>query len=146
MENNKFILNKTIPLISVSTHHKKLKGLFEFFDGFEIEDNTIIVELTVPHTPEIIEAIESVEIDLLPVPDVTPRQIRLALIQFGVSEEMILNAISQLPEPTRSVAKIEWEHSTAFQRNRPLVKAVGQMLNWNDAQLDALWANAKEIV
>jgi hypothetical protein len=78
-----------------------------------------------------------------PIPDVTPRQIRQALVLSGVNMEQIEAALDSLPEPTRSLAKIEWEYSIAFQRNRPLVAQVGTMLGWTSAQIDDLWALAR---
>lgn len=73
------------------------------------------------------------------ISDVTPRQIRQALILSGVSMSSIDSALNSLPEPTKSLALTEWEYSIAFQRHRPLVAQVGQMLGWNNSQLDALW-------
>lgn len=77
------------------------------------------------------------------LPDVTPRQIRQALILSGISLDSIETTLDNLPEPTRSMAKIEWEYSTAFQRNRPLVIQVGTLLGWTSEQLDDLWTLAK---
>jgi hypothetical protein len=77
------------------------------------------------------------------IEDVTPRQMRQALILSGVSLSQIDDAINSLPEPTKSLAMVEWEYSVAFQRHRPIVAQVAQMLGWNDAQLDALWKMAK---
>lgn len=77
--------------------------------------------------------------------DVTPRQMRQALVLSGVSLEMIENALNSLSEPTRSLARIEWEYSIAFQRNRPLVTQVGLMLGWTDTQIDALWRLAASL-
>lgn len=79
------------------------------------------------------------------LPDVTPRQIRQALIISGVSMAQIDSAIAQLPEPTKSMAQIEWEYSTAFQRNRPLVAAVASLLGWTNDQLDQLWQLARSL-
>ena len=79
------------------------------------------------------------------IQNVTPRQIRQALILSGISIEMIDGALDSLPEPTRSLAKAEWEYSIAFERNRPLVKSVAIMLGWNDEQLDNLWILAKSL-
>lgn len=73
------------------------------------------------------------------VPDVTPRQIRQALILSGISLSQIDSALDSLPEPIKSLAKAEWEYSNSFQRTRPLVSSVGQMLGWTNAQVDALW-------
>jgi hypothetical protein len=73
------------------------------------------------------------------IPDVTPRQIRQALIMSGISIAQIESALDGLPEPTRSIALVEWEYSIAFQRSRPLVAAVGQLLGKSSDELDALW-------
>lgn len=76
---------------------------------------------------------------------ITARQIRIALLLIGLSEEMIEAALDTLDEPTRSIAKIEWHKSTEFDRNDELVGMVGQMLGWNDEQLDQLWVTAATI-
>jgi len=73
------------------------------------------------------------------IPDVTPRQIRQALIMSGLTLQQITDALDSLSEPTKSMAKIEWEYSISFQRSRPLVVAVGQLLGWTSTQLDDLW-------
>jgi hypothetical protein len=76
------------------------------------------------------------------IPDVTPRQIKQALVLSGVTLQSIDDALNSLSEPTKSLAKIEWEYSISFQRSRPLVNSVGQMLGWTSQQLDALWIYA----
>lgn len=73
------------------------------------------------------------------LPPVTARQIRRALLDFGLTEVDILAALGTLPEPTKSQALIEWEYSNEFFRNHFLVPMVGQMLGWNSDQLDELW-------
>ena len=79
------------------------------------------------------------------IPDATPRQFRQALVLMGISVNQIEAALDQLPEPTRSLAQIEWEYSTAFIRTNPLVAQVGQLLGWTSEQLDALWKLAKTL-
>lgn len=76
------------------------------------------------------------------LPDCTPRQIRQALVLAGVSMEQIELALNAMPEPMRTLAKIEWEYSTAFIRSNTLVENVGLMLGWTPEQLDALWITA----
>lgn len=73
------------------------------------------------------------------ISQVTARQIRRALLAYGLTESTILGALNTLSEPTKSAALIEWEYSNEFFRNNPLVPMVGQMLGWNDDQLDDLW-------
>lgn len=79
------------------------------------------------------------------LPDVTPRQMRQALILSGVSMTMIEDALGSLPEPTKSLALVEWEYSIAFKRRNPLVISVGVMLGWTSAQLDDLWTMAGKL-
>lgn len=76
------------------------------------------------------------------LPDVTPRQIRQALILSGVTMSSIEAALATLPSPMKELAQTEWEYSISFQRNRPLVSSVGQMLGWTPEQLDSLWVFA----
>lgn len=77
-----------------------------------------------------------------PIGDVTPRQIRQVMVLNGISVATIETALSTLPEPLQSLAKIEWEYSVAFQRHRPLVIQMGALLGFTSDQLDALWKQA----
>lgn len=79
------------------------------------------------------------------IPDVTPRQIRQALLLSGISLAQIDTAINSLNEPVRSLARVEWEYSNMFQRNRPLVGQVAIMLGWTTQQLDTLWLYASTL-
>lgn len=76
---------------------------------------------------------------------VTPRQIRLALWNQGITAEMIDESLNSLPEPEKSLALIEWEYSTIFERTHPLVNNVGLLLGWNEDQLNELWAYASTL-
>ena len=105
------------------------------------EENEVVGSVTLPDdTPET-EWGNLLGCYALPVviPDVSPRQIRTALILSGVSLTDIDTALNSLSEPMKSIAKIEWEYSVSFQRDRDLVNSVGQMLGWTSDQLDALW-------
>lgn len=79
------------------------------------------------------------------IPDVTPRQMRQALILSGMSLASIDAAIAALPAPMNSLAQVEWEYSISFQRNRPLVLQMASVFGWSSAQLDALWALAASL-
>lgn len=82
---------------------------------------------------------------IIEISDVTPRQMRQALILMGISLSSIENALNTLSEPMQSLARIEWEYSISFQRKRPIVLAIGQILGMNSDQLDAIWALAKSL-
>lgn len=107
-------------------------------------NNNIIGTLTLPDDTSEAEwsAALSTYQNKPPIPDVTPRQMRQALILSGISLANIDATIATLPDPIKSLAQVEWEYSIAFERNRPLVAEVGAMLGWTSNQLDALWALA----
>jgi len=79
------------------------------------------------------------------IPDVTPRQIRQALVMSGIAIADVEAAINSLPEPYKSLIMIEWDYSTAFQRNRPSVIQLGQMLGKTSEELDNLWKLAASL-
>lgn len=115
-------------------NHLGLKiGELELPDGTsqEIIDQKLAKYAQAPEAPKI--------------SDVTPRQIRQALILSGVSIQQIEDALDSLPEPTKSLAKVEWEYSISFQRSHPLVNQVGSMLGWSSQQLDDLWKLAASL-
>lgn len=73
---------------------------------------------------------------------VTKRQAREALIDAGLlaAAEAALNAI---PDPVaRAKALNNWEHAQEFERNHPLVLALGPALGLDAAGLDQLFATA----
>jgi hypothetical protein len=49
--------------------------------------------------------------------ELTPRQIRLALIQSGINLSNIDAMIDQLPEPNKSITKTLREYSLSYERN-----------------------------
>lgn len=135
---NTFTLTqKTIP--DLTLFHKKIQETVPEFVGFEVEDSIVTVELNVEVTQALIDQIEAIVPPNKPLPDVTPRQIRQALILSGVAIIDIETALNSLSEPTKSMALVEWEYSNAFQRNRPLVLEVANLLGWTSTQLDNLW-------
>ena len=68
---------------------------------------------------------------------ISPRQIRLALLQHNIDPEMIDNMVANNP-----VAKIEWQHATFVQRNHPLVMQLGEALGLTEQQIDDLFVTA----
>jgi hypothetical protein len=79
------------------------------------------------------------------IADVTPRQIRLALLGAGVTEAMIDSVINSLTSPTKEAAMIAWKYSTMFQRHNALIPVIAAMLNFNNQQLDQLWIVASSL-
>lgn len=113
-------------------------------------NNEIIGQLELPDsTPEEVwqERLNAFKVQpsQAPLVDVTPRQIRQAMVLSGLTMQQIEDALNALPEPSRSMAKIEWEYSIAFKRDRPFVAAVGQILGWTGQQVDDLWRLAASL-
>ena len=50
--------------------------------------------------------------------------------------------IAALPEPQRTTALIEWEFSSDYQRDHPLVIKLGAALGMTSADMDLAWKQA----
>lgn len=84
------------------------------------------------HTYEIEQFKEALE-------DISPRQIRLALLSLGITEEMVDTAISKLSSPEKDQAMIAWKFSTSFVRTYPAISMIGLILGLNEEELDKVW-------
>ena len=73
--------------------------------------------------------------------EVTMRQARLALLGAGLLAS-VESAIDAMPEPQKSAARIEWDHSQSVQRSRGLVIELGTALGLTGEQIDALFTAA----
>lgn len=80
----------------------------------------------------------------LKVAEVTMRQARRALFQTG-KLAAIEAAIDALPEPQKTVARIEWEYSAKVQRHNGFVSQIAPLLSLSDADVDALFALAETL-
>jgi hypothetical protein len=72
---------------------------------------------------------------------VTMRQARLALLAAGTLDQ-VDTAINALPSPQKEEARIEWDYSSAVERDWPLVAMLGQQLSLDAAALDQLFITA----
>lgn len=112
-----------------------------FKEGY---DDILQIDATFPQ-PGIGWTFDGLKFKAPPIPadpalilDVTPRQMKQALVIMGVYDS-IKPALDALPEPTKTLATIEWEYSLAFQRHRPIVNQIAAMLGWTQEQVDQLW-------
>ena len=76
---------------------------------------------------------------------VSARQIRTAMVLSGMSIATTEAAIDSLPEPTKTVARIAWDHSNLYYRDNKLVVALAPTVGLSVSQLDDLWALAKTL-
>lgn len=89
-----------------------------------------------------LDALISNHVPLYVPAEVTPRQMRLALVFSGISLSTIDAIIDSLPEPTKSAASITWEYSNEIQRTNPLVLSLAPALGLTVAQIDQLFITA----
>jgi hypothetical protein len=73
------------------------------------------------------------------IKDVTPRQFRQAMILLGHDFSVVDNVINSLPEPHKSLAKIEWEYSTMFIRSNPTLSNLGAAAGFSSEQIDDIF-------
>lgn len=79
-----------------------------------------------------------------PVPStVTMVQARFALLDAG-HLQTVKDSILALPSPAGDYAREEFEYSTVVKRESKLVKAMAEMLELSDADLDALFIAASK--
>lgn len=76
-------------------------------------------------------------------PDLSPRQLRLALLHAGLTEGMVNAAIDTITDPvSRESVRIEWEYGVTYQRTNPAFDALAPILGLDEAGIDALWMAA----
>ena len=109
--------------------------------------NLITGEVTVADlTPEEIAALPA-PTPPPPLPSITRRQLRLALLRLGVSGDQVEAQIAAMPGTPieREAAMIEWRDSGTYERDHPLVVMLGAALGLTAAQIDDAWKEAATI-
>ena len=102
---------------------------YTFSDAAEFEAELASADMSIPVAQAIPQA-------------VTRRQARQALLLAGVLGS-VQSAIDGIADPVqRGMAQIEWDDSQAFERNRPLLIALGAALGLDSAELDQLFITA----
>lgn len=80
------------------------------------------------------------------IPNLTPRQLCLMLLQIGMTSAMVDAAIASIPDPVaREVATVEWTKSTTYERHHPLVDQLAAGFGFTDSELDTIWTYAASI-
>jgi hypothetical protein len=74
-----------------------------------------------------------------PLQPISPRQLRIKLLELGINDAKIKEAINSFPSPDNEVALISYEYSVEFDRYSPLVIGVGELLGLTNDQLDTIW-------
>jgi hypothetical protein len=70
----------------------------------------------------------------------TPRQFRLALLDFNIDPDFITQFISQIPDlDERKRIMIIWEYSNSIERYDPLIEQFAQLLNVDSDTVDEIF-------
>lgn len=78
------------------------------------------------------------------VPTVTRRQALRALHEAGLLDD-VEAAINALPEPQKTLARIDWDNAQDFRRDFPLLLSLAGAIGLTSAQIDSLFAAAAAI-
>lgn len=77
---------------------------------------------------------------------VSARQVRIWLIQHGISLAAVETAIDAIQDPTlKEITKVEWEYAPYIERNHPMLVPLAQALGLTQDQLDQAFVEAQNI-
>lgn len=77
---------------------------------------------------------------------ISPRQIRLWLIDQGVALSTVADVINGIEdELLREKTKIEWEFSPYVERSHPMINALGAALGLSSEQIDQAFIDAAQL-
>lgn len=81
-----------------------------------------------------------------PVPSLTRRQFRLALVTNGYSLSDIEALINQIEDDMqRQIIQIEWQDATVFERNNSSLFVMAALMGLSSAQIDELWSQGLKL-
>lgn len=89
------------------------------------------------------EYVWAVTYETPPMPALTRRQFRLALVTNGYNLADIESLIAQITDDMqRQIIQIEWQDATTFHRTNPSLLAMAGMMGLTATQVDELWEQA----
>jgi hypothetical protein len=83
---------------------------------------------------------------VLPEPRISARQVRLWLIQNGISLQAVTDAINTIEDPVlRDSVAVEWEYAPYIERSHPMLVPLAQNLGLTESQIDQAFIEASSI-
>ena len=77
---------------------------------------------------------------------ISSRQIRLWLIQNGISLQNVIDAINSVEDQTlRDSLMVEWEYAPYVERNHPMLPAIAQSLGFGELDIDRAFTEGSAI-
>lgn len=131
------IVNNENPIFDSSTQ-KLVYSEYLDLDNKKFIKGYVVVDLT----PEEIENLNSQP--TYGVPETcTPRQFRLALLDFGIDPDSISQIIDSFPDPEqRKRISIIWEYSNSIERADPLIEEFARIMSVPVQTVDAIFVQA----
>ena len=85
--------------------------------------------------------------DQISIPQtVSARQVRIWLLQHGISLQQVDTAIDSIEDPIlRDITKVEWEYAPYIERSHPMLVPLAQALGLTQDQLDTAFIEAQNI-
>lgn len=75
-----------------------------------------------------------------PLTPISPRQMLIALLSIGITEELVLAELEAIEDPQqRAIALIEWRRAGTIERDHPLVTDLAATFALPAGQVDDLW-------
>ncbi len=122
----------------VATIEPEFDGIQELLQG--LSDKQQILNALSQFNSEYVWA---VTYETPPVPALTRRQFRLALVTNGYSLADIETLIAQIEDDMqRQIIQIEWQDATTFIRTSPNLLFMANLMGLSTEQVDALWSQA----
>jgi hypothetical protein len=79
-------------------------------------------------------------------PKISARQVRLWLLQNGISLDNVYQAINNIEDSTlRDSVSIEWEYAPYIERNHPMLVPLAQSLGLTESDIDRAFVEASNI-
>lgn len=126
---------------SVVTIEPEFDGIQELLQG--LTDKQQILSALSGFNPEYVWA---VTYETPPVPALTRRQFRLALVLNGHNLADIELLINQIVDQTqRQIIQVEWQDATMFERHSNNLLVMAGLMQLNTEQVDALWSQALKL-
>ncbi len=130
-------VNPAIPADAKEISAEDHTRLVEYPDAWRWQNGALVAYEPPPLSPEEARA------TMRPL---TARQLRLGLLNAGISPSVVTATIGGMPAgPDKDKAQIEWEYATTFNRVHPLIATVGGALGLTDDQIDVMWIAAANL-
>jgi hypothetical protein len=113
----------------------------ERVDTLDLVKKEFIIDYIVRDlTTQEIEEIEDSEFTVC-----TPKQFRLAMMEFGIDPDYITSMLSSIPDETqRKIAMITWEYAVYIEKNHPLISEFASSLGVDRVQLNNIFKRAQD--